>query len=91
MSSMSSFRPSGKAVKAGAEAAVVESVKAASEVYAPVGGEVVAANDVLATEPSKVNDDPEGNGWFFKLKLADSGEFAKLMDAAAYAEFVKSL
>ena len=81
----------GKAVKAGAEAAVVESVKAASEVYAPVGGEVVAANDVLATEPSKVNDDPEGNGWFFKLKLADSGEFAKLMDAAAYAEFVKGL
>jgi glycine cleavage system H protein len=81
----------GKAVKAGAEAAVVESVKAASEVYAPVGGEVIAANDVLATEPSKVNDDPEGNGWFFKLKLADSGEFAKLMDAAAYAEFVKGL
>lgn len=81
----------GKAVKAGAEAAVVESVKAASEVYAPVGGEVVAANDVLATEPSKVNDDPEGNGWFFKLKLADSNEFGKLMDAAAYAEFVKGL
>ena len=81
----------GKAVKAGAEAAVVESVKAASEVYAPVGGEVVAANDVLATEPSKVNDDPEGNGWFFKLKLADTGEFGKLMDAAAYAEFVKGL
>jgi glycine cleavage system H protein len=81
----------GKAVKAGAEAAVVESVKAASEVYAPVGGDVIAANDVLATEPSKVNDDPEGNGWFFKLKLADAGEFGKLMDAAAYAEFVKGL
>jgi glycine cleavage system H protein len=81
----------GKAVKAGAEAAVVESVKAASEVYAPVGGEVTAANDALSTEPSKVNDDPEGNGWFFKLKLADTGEFAKLMDAAAYAEFVKGL
>lgn len=81
----------GKAVKAGAEAAVVESVKAASEVYAPVGGEVTAANDVLSTEPSKVNDDPEGNGWFFKLKLADSSEFGKLMDAAAYAEFVKGL
>ncbi|HJR55779.1 MAG TPA: glycine cleavage system protein GcvH [Rhizomicrobium sp.] len=81
----------GKAVKAGAEAAVVESVKAASEVYAPVGGEVTAANDVLSTEPSKVNDDPEGNGWFFKLKLADAGEFGKLMDAAAYAEFVKGL
>jgi glycine cleavage system H protein len=81
----------GKAVKAGAEAAVVESVKAASEVYAPVGGEVTAANDVLATEPSKVNDDPEGNGWFFKVKLADSSEFGKLMDAAAYAEFIKGL
>jgi glycine cleavage system H protein len=81
----------GKAVKAGAEAAVVESVKAASEVYAPVSGEVVSANDALSAEPSKVNDDPEGNGWFFKLKLADSGEFGKLMDAAAYAEFVKGL
>ena len=81
----------GKAVKAGAEAAVVESVKAASEVYAPVSGEVVSANDALGAEPSKVNDDPEGNGWFFKLKLADAGEFGKLMDAAAYAEFVKGL
>ena len=81
----------GKAVKAGAEAAVVESVKAASEVYAPVSGEVVSANDALSAEPSKVNDDPEGNGWFFKLKLADAGEFGKLMDAAAYAEFVKGL
>ncbi len=81
--------PAGKAVKAGAEAAVVESVKAASEVYAPVGGEVTGANDVLTTEPSKVNDDPEGEGWFFKLKLADTGEFAKLMDAAAYAAFTK--
>ncbi len=81
--------PAGKAVKAGGEAAVVESVKAASEVYAPVGGEVTGANDVLTTEPSKVNDDPEGEGWFFKLKLADTGEFAKLMDAAAYAAFTK--
>lgn len=81
----------GKAVKAGGEAAVVESVKAASEVYAPVSGEVTSANDALSAEPSKVNDDPEGNGWFFKLKLADTGEFGKLMDAAAYAEFVKGL
>lgn len=81
----------GKAVKAGAEAAVVESVKAASEVYAPVGGEVTAANDALAVEPSKVNDDPEDAGWFFKLKLADANEFNKLMDAAAYAEFTKGL
>jgi glycine cleavage system H protein len=81
----------GKAVKAGAEAAVVESVKAASEVYAPVGGEVTAANEALAAAPSKVNDDPEGEGWFFKLKLADAGEFARLMDAAAYAAFTKGL
>ena len=81
----------GKAVKAGAEAAVVESVKAASEVYAPVGGEITLANDALATEPSKVNDDPEGEGWFFKLKLADANEFNALMDAAAYAEFTKGL
>ena len=77
----------GKAVKAGAEAAVVESVKAASEVYAPVSGEVTAANEALAAAPSKVNEDPEGEGWFFKLKLADTGEFAGLMDAAAYAAF----
>jgi len=81
----------GKVVKAGAEVAVVESVKAASEVYAPVGGEITLANDVLATAPSTVNDDPEGEGWFFKLKLADAAEFNTLMDAAAYAEFTKGL
>ena len=81
----------GKSVKAGGEAAVVESVKAASEVYAPVGGEITLANDALATAPSAVNDDPEGEGWFFKLKLADTAEFNKLMDAAAYAEFTKGL
>ena len=73
------------------EAAVVESVKAASEVYAPVGGEVTEANSALEVEPAKVNADPEGAGWFFKLKLADKGEFAKLMDEAAYEEFVKGL
>ena len=81
----------GKSVKAGAEAAVVESVKAASEVYAPVSGQVTAANDALATDPSQVNADPEGAGWFFKLKLADAGEFAALMDEAAYGAFVKGL
>ncbi|MGZ5921325.1 MAG: glycine cleavage system protein GcvH [Rhizomicrobium sp.] len=79
----------GRKVGAGAEAAVVESVKAASEVYAPVGGEVIAANSALESEPAKVNEDPEGAGWFFKLKLSDKAEFAKLMDAAAYQEFVK--
>jgi len=79
----------GRKVGAGGEAAVVESVKAASDVYAPVGGEVTAANDALVAEPAKVNEDPEGAGWFFKLKLSDKAEFAKLMDAAAYQEFVK--
>jgi glycine cleavage system H protein len=79
----------GQSVNAGGETAVVESVKAASEVYAPVGGEVTAANQALETEPGKVNEDPEGAGWFFKLKLSDKAEFAKLMDAAAYQDYVK--
>lgn len=82
---------SGKAVKAGGEAAVVESVKAASDIYAPAGGTVTGANSVLEKEPSKVNEDPEGEGWFFKLKLSDKGEFAKLMDKDAYAKFVEGL
>jgi glycine cleavage system H protein len=76
---------------AGGEAAVVESVKAASEVYAPVGGEVTTSNAALSEDPAKVNADPEGDGWFFKLKLADKNEFAKLMSAEQYAEFVKTL
>jgi len=81
----------GHKVGAGGEAAVVESVKAASEVYAPVGGEVTTSNAVLAEDPAKVNADPEGEGWFFKLKLADKNEFSKLMTADQYAEFVKGL
>jgi len=81
----------GRKVGAGAEAAVVESVKAASEVYAPVGGEVTAANDALVAEPAKVNEDPEGAGWFFKLKLSNPGELDGLMDEAAYRDFVASL
>ena len=81
----------GRKVGAGAEAAVVESVKAASEVYAPVGGVVASANAALEAAPAKVNEDPEGEGWFFKLKLADKNEFAKLMTAEKYAEFVKGL
>ena len=81
----------GRRVNAGGEAAVVESVKAASEVYAPVGGEVTEGNAALADDPAKVNADPEGDGWFFKLKLADKAEFAKLMTADQYAEFVKGL
>jgi glycine cleavage system H protein len=81
----------GKTVKAGGEAAVVESVKAASDIYAPAGGTVTGANSDLEKEPSKVNEDPEGAGWFFKMKLSDKSEFTKLMDSAAYAQFVESL
>jgi glycine cleavage system H protein len=81
----------GRKVGAGAEAAVVESVKAASEVYSPVAGEVSEANAALEAAPGSVNDDPEGAGWFFKLKDVAAGDFAKLMTQAAYAEFVKGL
>ncbi|HEY5338925.1 MAG TPA: glycine cleavage system protein GcvH [Rhizomicrobium sp.] len=81
----------GRKVGAGGEAAVVESVKAASDVYAPVGGEVVEGNAALAAEPAKVNSDPEGEGWFFKLKGVSKDEFAKLMTADQYADFVKGL
>ena len=68
----------------GAVAATVESVKAASEVYAPVGGEVVAVNDKLAAEPGLVNAEPTGDGWLFKMKIADAGELAALLDESAY-------
>jgi glycine cleavage system H protein len=81
----------GRKVGKGGEAAVVESVKAASEVYAPVGGEVTGSNPALADDPAKVNADPEGDGWFFKLKGVDAGEFSKLMTRAQYDEFVKGL
>ena len=77
----------GKSVKAGAEAAVVESVKAASEVYAPVSGEVVEVNDALGTRPELVNSDPTGEGWFMKIRVADAAELDALMDEAAYAAF----
>ena len=82
---------SGKVVAAGGEAAVVESVKAASDIYAPAGGTVTIANSMLEAAPSKVNEDPEGEGWFFKIKLSNKDEFTKLMDAVAYAKFVGSL
>jgi glycine cleavage system H protein len=81
----------GKKLAAGGEAAVVESVKAASEVYTPASGEVTEANEALAAEPAKVNADPEGAGWFFKLKLANPGELSKLMTKDQYANFVKGL
>jgi len=78
----------GKTVAPGDEAAVVESVKAASEVYAPLSGEVVEVNTVLEGEPGKVNEAPEGEGWFLKLKLSSPSELDGLMDAAAYKAFV---
>ena len=81
----------GRKVGQGGEAAVVESVKAASEVYAPLGGEVTDANKAIADDPAKVNADPEGEGWFFKLKLGDKAEFGKLMTPDQYADFVKGL
>jgi len=76
----------GKSLKKGDEFAVVESVKAASEVYAPVDGEVVAINDALEGEPAKVNEDPSGEGWFVKLKVADASQLDGLMDEAAYKD-----
>ncbi|HEX7776020.1 MAG TPA: glycine cleavage system protein GcvH [Parvibaculum sp.] len=81
----------GKSVAAGDEAAVVESVKAASEVYAPVSGEVVEVNAELEGQPGGVNEDAMGKGWFVKVKLADKSEFAKLMDEEAYKSFVDGL
>ena len=81
----------GRAVGAGGEIAVVESVKAASDVYAPVSGEVTGSNAAIVANPEKVNDDPEGASWFFKLKLSDKSELEKLMTEAQYEEFVKGL
>jgi len=79
----------GHRVEQGKEAAVVESVKAASEVYAPVSGEVAEVNDGLAADPAKVNADPLGEGWFMKLRLDDAGQLDGLMDEAAYQRFVE--
>jgi glycine cleavage system H protein len=81
----------GKKLTKGGEAAVVESVKAASDVYSPVTGEVVEGNAALAENPALVNSDPFGEGWFFKVKIANKSELDGLMDEAAYAEFVKGL
>jgi glycine cleavage system H protein len=78
----------GTRVEAGKEAAVVESAKAASEVYAPVSGEVVAVNGVIADDPAKVNADPMGDGWFLTVRLDDPKQLDGLMDEAAYQAFV---
>ncbi len=80
----------GREVSAGGEAAVVESVKAASDVYAPVSGEVVEGNQALADDPSLVNTDPEGEGWFFKIRLSDDGQLDGLMNAEQYKAFCDS-
>ena len=76
----------GQKLKKGDEAAVVESVKAASEIYAPVAGTVVEVNSLLTNEPGLVNSDPENAGWMFKISIADAGEIETLLDADGYAE-----
>ncbi|WP_033922679.1 glycine cleavage system protein GcvH [Sphingomonas sp. 37zxx] len=81
----------GREVAKGGEAAVVESVKAASDVYAPVSGTVTLGNPALVEDPSLVNSDPEGAGWFFKLSLTQQSELEGLMDEAAYKAFVSGL
>ena len=81
----------GRTVAQNEEAAVVESVKAASEVYAPVSGEVVEVNQALEDDPALVNGDPTGEGWFLKLRLSAPGELDGLMDDAAYADYVAGL
>jgi glycine cleavage system H protein len=80
----------GRQVTKGGDAAVVESVKAASDVYAPVSGEVVEANQALVDDSALVNNDPEGEGWFFRLRLSDPSELDGLMDAEAYKSFCDS-
>ena len=81
----------GRALNTGDEAAVVESVKAASDVYAPIAGEVIMGNPALADDPSLVNRDAEGEGWFVKMTIADKAELDGLMDEPAYREWVATL
>jgi glycine cleavage system H protein len=81
----------GTAIEAGKDAAVVESVKAASDVYAPITGEVTEVNPALEEDPALVNSAPESDGWFFRMTMADSSQLEGLMDDAAYKDFVASL
>ena len=81
----------GRQLTKGGEAAVVESVKAASDVYSPASGEVTEANPAIADDPSIINSDPEGEGWFFKLRLSDTAEVEGLMDETAYREWLTTL
>jgi glycine cleavage system H protein len=80
----------GKALEKGAAAAVVESVKAASDVYSPISGEVIATNDALGGAPELVNQDPYGQGWLFKVKPSNQDELSQLLDAAAYEKVLES-
>jgi glycine cleavage system H protein len=81
----------GQSFATGDEAAVVESVKAAAEVYAPIAGEIVEVNSAVSENPATVNEDAQGGGWFFKLRIANAGELDGLMDQAAYDAFVEGL
>ncbi len=81
----------GTAIVKGKDAAVVESVKAASDVYAPIDGEVTETNGALEEDPALVNTAPEGEGWFFRMTIADAGQLEGLMDAAAYKAFIEAL
>ena len=81
----------GQALSAGGDAAVVESVKAASDVFAPVDGEVIEGNAALEADPALVNSDPEGDGWFFRMTLADPTQLDALMDDAGYKAFTATL
>ena len=81
----------GRKLNKGQEAAVVESVKAASDVYSPVSGEVTEGNQAIADDPALINRDPEGEGWFFKLRLDNASDVEGLMDEASYREWVKTL
>ena len=82
------FPESGAALRKGDQAGVVESVKAASEIYTPVTGEITEANETLVDAPDTVNTEAEGSGWFFKIKISDMSELEGLMDEAAYKEFI---
>ena len=81
----------GREVERSEEVAVVESVKAASDIFAPISGEIVEVNAALADEPGAVNSDPMGEGWFFKIRIADPAELEELMDEADYEEFIEEL
>jgi glycine cleavage system H protein len=83
--------PVGKALKRGDPAAVVESVKAASDVFAPASGDVVAVNPEVESTPGLINEDALGRGWLFRIKLADPSELSGLMEESAYADYVKTL